>query len=131
MEITVKVDDVEVSKVVSEGLAALSNEEKKEIVKQCITKYFFEKRIGDTLFKDCYGRPSDRLIDFLKTGFTTDEIAEIRDFVIGTFKENSSTILQNAFAKALISMLVTDRFKDDLNSALACIMSGQVPNTFE
>ena len=131
MEITVKVDDAEVSKVVSEGLAALSNEEKKEIVKQCITKYFFEKHVGDTLFKDCYGRANDRLIDFLKTGFTTDEIAEIRDFVIKSFKDNSSIILQNAFAKALISMLVTDRFKDDLNSALACIMSGQVPNTFE
>ena len=131
MEITVKVDDAEVSKVVSEGLAALSNEEKKEIVKQCITKYFFEKDVGGTLFKDCYGRANDRLIDFLKTGFTTDEIAEIRDFVIKSFKENSSTILQNAFAKALISMLVTDRFKDDLNSALACIMSGQMPNMFE
>ena len=130
MEITVKVDDAEVSKVVSEGLAALSNEEKKEIVKQCITKYFFEKDVGGTLFKD-YGRANDRLIDFLKTGFTTDEIADIRDFVIKSFKENSSTILQNAFAKALISMLVTDRFKDDLNSALVCIMSGQAPNTFE
>ena len=126
MEITVKVDDAEVSKVVSEGLAALSNEEKKEIVKQCITKYFFEKDVGGTLFK-----ANDRLIDFLKTGFTTDEIAEIRDFVIKSFKENNSTILQNAFAKALISMLVTDRFKDDLNSALACIMSGQMPNMFE
>lgn len=130
MEITVRLDDEEVSKVVTQGLKALSEDEIKDIVKECIKKYFFEKHIGDKVFVDTYyDRPSKYLIELISNGFSTEELMDIRNTVFDTLKSNSDTILKEAFTRAIVEALVTDNFKQNLVDAMQHLYHGQYPTT--
>ena len=129
MNLSIEVDDKELTEIVEKGIKNLSSETINEIAKKAISEFFSKKEVIEALaFQKVgyggfctvtdYDRPREWLLGIIKRSFSEDELKEYRQKLLKTIDEERDQIILKAITRAFADALVTEDFKKQLYNAM-------------
>lgn len=129
MNLSIEVNDKELTEIVEKGIKNLSSETINEIAKKAISEFFSKKEVMEALafqkvgygsfgtYTD-YDRPREWLLGIIKSSFSEDELKEYRQKLLKTIDEERDQIILKAITRAFADALVTEDFKKQLYNAM-------------
>lgn len=122
MDLTIQIDETKFKDVLDKELAAFSDEELHEIVKQALIKYLSDPKVMETIFITTdggyYGRTQPRasrlLENVVETIDISNECKEITDTfknaIVNSHKEIISGVIVKAFSRVIAENILADNW---------------------
>ncbi len=132
MNITVELNDEQMSALITEGIQNLDAETKQELVISAIKKYLSEPGVMNKLiFSQTgynYNTPSQFFRELVAKNIEDSKIKELQDQMIDYAARNKSDILCKVLADTIARSVMTEGFKDMLSARLGRIEDTLFPN---
>lgn len=132
MNITVELNDEQMSALITEGIQNLDAETKQELVVSAIKKYLSEPGVMNKLiFSQTgynYNTPSQFFRELVAKNIEDSKIKELQDQMIDYAAKNKSDILCKVLADTIARSVMTEGFKDMLGARLGRIEKALFPN---
>ena len=132
MNITVELNDEQMSALITEGIQNLDAETKQELVISAIKKYLSEPSVMNKLiFSQTgynYNTPSQFFRELVAKNIEDSKIKELQDQMIDYAAKNKSDILCKVLADTIAHSVMTEGFKDMLAARLGRIEDTLFPN---
>lgn len=132
MNVTVELNDEQLSALIKEGIQNLDAETKQELVVSAIKKYLNEPGVMNKLIFSqtgySYNTPSQFFREFVAKNVENSKIKELQDQMIDYAAKNKSDILCKVLADTLAQSVLTENFKNMLAARLGRIEDALFPN---
>lgn len=132
MNVTVELNDEQLSALITEGIQNLDAETKQELVVSAIKKYLSEPGVMNKLiFSQTgynYNTPSQFFRELVAKNIEDSKIKELQDQMIDYAAKNKSEILCKVLADTVARSVMTEGFKDMLAARLGRIENTLFPN---
>lgn len=132
MNITVELNDEQMSALITEGIQNLDAETKQELVISAIKKYLSEPSVMNKLIFSqtgySYNAPSQFFRELVAKNVENSKIKELQDQMIDYAAKNKSDILCKVLADTIAHSIMTEGFKDMLAARLGRIENTLFPN---
>lgn len=132
MNITVELNDEQMSALITEGIQNLDAETKQELVISAIKKYLSEPSVMNKLIFSqtgySYNAPSQFFKELVAKNVENSKIKELQDQMIDYAAKNKSDILCKVLADTIAHSIMTEGFKDMLAARLGRIENTLFPN---
>nr|DAE08686.1 MAG TPA: hypothetical protein [Myoviridae sp. ctwwN25] len=132
MNITVELNDEQLSALITEGIQNLDAETKQELVISAIKKYLSEPGVMNKLIFSqtgySYNAPSQFFRELVAKNVENSKIKELQDQMIDYAAKNKSDILCRVLADTIARSVMTEGFKDMLATRLGRIENALFPN---
>lgn len=132
MNITVELNDEQMSALITEGIQNLDAETKQELVISAIKKYLSEPGVMNKLIFSqtgySYNAPSQFFRELVAKNIENSKIKELQDQMIDYAAKNKSDILCKVLADTIARSVMTEGFKDMLGARLGRIEKALFPN---
>lgn len=132
MNVTVELNDEQLSALITEGIQNLDAETKQELVISAIKKYLSEPSVMNKLiFSQTgynYNAPSQFFRELVDKNIEGSKIKELQDQMIDYAAKNKSDILCKVLADTIAHSIMTEGFKDMLAARLGRIENVLFPN---
>ena len=132
MNVTVELNDEQLSALITEGIQNLDAETKQELVISAIKKYLSEPSVMNKLIFSQTGynnnSPSQLFRELLYNNIEGSKIKELQDQMIDYAAKNKSDILCKVLADTIAHSIMTEGFKDMLAARLGRIENVLFPN---
>ena len=132
MNITVELNDEQMSALITEGIQNLDAETKQELVISAIKKYLSEPSVMNKLiFSQTgynYNTPSQFFRELVAKNIEDSKIKELQDQMVDYAAKNKSDILCKVLADTIAHSVMTEGFKDMLAARLGRIEDTLFPN---
>lgn len=118
MNITIELNDEQMSNMIKEGIEGLDAETKQELVISAIMKYLDDPNVMNKLiFSQTgynYNTPSQFFRELVAKNIEDSKIKELQDQMIDYAAKNKSDILCKVLADTIARSVMTEGFKDML-----------------
>lgn len=132
MNVTVELNDDQLSNMIKEGIEGLDAETKQELVVSAIKKYLSEPNVMNKLiFSQSgynYNTPSQFFRELVAKNIENSKIKELQDQMIDYAAKNKSDILCKVLADTIAQSVMTESFKEMLAARLGRIEDALFPN---
>lgn len=132
MNVTVELNDEQLSALITEGIQNLDAETKQELVVSAIKKYLSEPGVMNKLiFSQTgynYNTPSQFFRELVAKNIEDSKIKELQDQMIDYAAKNKSEILCKVLADTIAHSVMAESFKDMLAARLGRIENALFPN---
>lgn len=132
MNVTVELNDEQLSALITEGIQNLDAETKQELVVSAIKKYLSEPGVMNKLiFSQSgynYNTPSQFFRELVAKNIEDSKIKELQDQMIDYAAKNKSDILCKVLADTIAQSVMTEGFKSMLAARLGRIENDLSPN---
>lgn len=132
MNITIELNDEQMSALITEGIQNLDAETKQELVISAIKKYLSEPSVMNKLIFSqtgySYNAPSQFFRELVAKNIENSKIKELQDQMIDYAAKNKSDILCKVLADTIAQSVMTEGFKSMLAARLGRIENTLFPN---
>ena len=132
MNVTVELNDEQLSALITEGIQNLDAETKQELVISAIKKYLSEPSVMNKLIFSqpgySYNAPSQFFRELVAKNVENSKIKELQDQMIDYAAKNKSDILCKVLADTIAQSVMTEGFKSMLAARLGRIENDLFPN---
>lgn len=129
MNLSIEINDEELSEIIEKGIKNLSDETITEIAKGAVSNFLSDKQtIASLAFQRINYSPYNRVIDYdsprqwfvdlIKSSFSEDEVKEYRQKLLKTLDEEKDQIVLKAISRAFAKALVTEDFRNEVYNVL-------------
>lgn len=132
MNVTVELNDDQLSALIKEGIQNLDAETKQELVISAVIKYLNDPNVMNKLiFSQTgygYNAPSQFFRELVAKNIENSKIKELQDQMIDYAAKNKSDILCKVLADTIAQSVMTEGFKSMLAARLGRIDDALFPN---
>lgn len=132
MNVTVELNDDQLSALIKEGIQNLDAETKQELVISAVMKYLNDPNVMNKLiFSQTgygYNAPSQFFRELVAKNIENSKIKELQDQMIDYAAKNKSDILCKVLADTIAQSVMTEGFKEMLAARLGRIEDALFPN---
>lgn len=132
MNVTIELNDEQLSALIKEGIQNLDAETKQDLVVSAIEKYLSDPNVMNKLIFSQTGYncniPSQFFKELITKNIENSKIKELQDQMIDYAAKNKSDILCKVLADTLAQSVLTDGFRDMLAARLGRIEDTLFPN---
>lgn len=132
MNVTVELNDEQLSALIKEGIQNLDAETKQELVVSAIKKYLSDPNVMNKLIFSqtgySYSAPSQFFRELVAKNIDDSKIKELQDQMIDYAAKNKADILCKVLADTLAQSVMTSEFRDMLAVRLGRIENALFPN---
>lgn len=132
MNVTVELNDDQLSALIKEGIQNLDAETKQELVISAVMKYLNDPNVMNKLiFSQTgygYNTPSQFFRELIAKNIENSKIEELQDQMIDYAAKNKSDILCKVLADTIARSVMTEGFKEMLAAHLGRIENALFPN---
>ena len=132
MNVTVELNDDQLSALIKEGIQNLDAETKQELVISAVMKYLNDPNVMNKLiFSQTgygYNAPSQFFRELVAKNIENSKIKELQDQMIDYAAKNKSDILCKVLADTIAQSVMTEGFKSMLAARLGRIDDALFPN---
>lgn len=127
MNVTIDLNDEQMNKLIHDGIENLSAESKSELVIAAISNYLNQPKVMESLlvektyYSDYNNKPSKFLIELIAQNVDNEKIKTVQDQILNYVTIHKAELFRGALAEVMTSMLMTESFKEALNSRLSHI----------
>ena len=117
MNITVNIDDTQMSKLINDGINALDDETVKNIAKQSLCEAFKDKELSKLILFEKRGIYADLELrqwakNAISNSLTEDDFKKFKEIVFAAINENAKDIIVETLASTLVNNLFTYEQRD-------------------
>lgn len=133
MNVTIDLNDEQMNKLIHDGIENLSAESKSELVMAAISNYLNKPDVMESLLveKSYYSsynsKPSKFLIELIAQNVDNEKIKVVQDQILNYVTIHKAELFRGALVEVMTGMIMTESFKEALNSRLCHIEDKMFP----